>query len=70
MENLRAYMIVNAVKECDVTFVSIPVIWKQIRILPRRSQKMAFSLLLTPVKTLSKAEGILKPRTTSDLMSL
>ncbi|MFR4782341.1 MAG: hypothetical protein ACLUAR_05305 [Pilosibacter sp.] len=50
-------MIVNAVKECEVTFRFYPSDMKQIRILHRRSQKMAFSLLLTPVKTLLRLKG-------------
>lgn len=60
MENLRAYMIVNAVKECEVTFRFYP---SDMETDPDTSQKIAengFFLAFDSSEDASKAEGILK----------
>lgn len=60
MENLRAYMIVNAVKECDVNFRFYP---SDMETDPDTSQKIAengFFLAFDSSEDASKAEGILK----------
>ena len=60
MENLRAYMIVNAVKECDVNFRFYP---SDMETDPDTSQKIAengFFLAFDSIEDASKAEGILK----------
>lgn len=60
MENLRAYMIVNAVRECEVTFRFYP---SDMETDPDTSQKIAengFFLAFDSSEDASKAEGILK----------
>lgn len=60
MENLRAYMIVNAVKECEVTFRFYP---SDMETDSDTSQKIAengFFLAFDSSEDASKAEGILK----------
>lgn len=60
MENLRAYMIVNAVRECEVTFRFYP---SDMETDPDTSQKIAengFFLAFDSNEDASKAEGILK----------
>lgn len=60
MENLRAYMIVNAVRECEVTFRFYP---SDMETDPNTSQKIAengFFLAFDSSEDASKAEGILK----------
>ena len=60
MENLRAYMIVNAVKECDVNFRFYP---SDMETDSDTSQKIAengFFLAFDSSEDASKAEGILK----------
>lgn len=60
MENLRAYMIVNAVRECEVTFRFYP---SDMETDPDTSQKIAengFFLAFNSSEDASKAEGILK----------
>ena len=60
MENLRAYMIVNAVKECDVNFRFYP---SDMETDPDTSQKIAengFFLAFDSSEDASKAEAILK----------
>ena len=59
MENLRAYMIVNAVRECEVTFRFYP---SDMETDPDTSQKIAengFFLAFDSSEDASKAEGIL-----------
>lgn len=60
MENLRAYMIVNAVRECEVTFRFYP---SDMETDPDTSQTIAengFFLAFDSSEDASKAEGILK----------
>ena len=60
MENLRAYMIVNAVRECEVTFRFYP---SDMETDPDTSQKIAengFFLAFDSSEDASKAEAILK----------
>ena len=60
LENLRAYMIVNAVRECEVTFRFYP---SDMETDPDTSQKIAengFFLAFDSSEDASKAEGILK----------
>ena len=67
MENLRAYMIVNAVRECEVTFRFYP---SDMETDPDTSQKIAengFFLAFDSSEDASKAEGILKTQNTSIL---
>ena len=60
MENLRAYMIVNAVKECDVNFRFYPSDMETDQDTSQTIAENGFFLAFNSREDASKAEGILK----------
>ena len=60
MENLRAYMIVNAVRECEVTFRFYPSDMETDQDTSQKIAENGFFLAFDSSEDASKAEGILK----------